>query len=166
MITGPISERRVTGTIDSRREHEDLIPRGAVIAAAFVCAAVIITIAVLGPLLLGVIHYRTGASGISQVMGVDLVNLVLIAPILLIGGILLLARRESAKYFLILTPVTLFSIALEAGVGNEWGNPAYTGNVEQYAWLFIVLIVGSLVLLMGSLSMFTRKDAPRFGRRG
>ena len=43
----------------------------------------------------------------------------------------------------------LLLLALEAGVGQEWGNPAYTGNVERYAWLFIIEIVVALILLVG-----------------
>ncbi len=94
-------------------------------------------------------------------MGVDIVNLILIVPMLLIGGTLLLLRRDGAKYFLILTPLTLFSLALEAGVGQEW--TMYSGNVERYVWLFIIEIIVALVLLVGTLPMFTERDAPRFG---
>lgn len=148
------------------RTREGLLPRGVVVAAAFITAAVLIIMALLGPLVLGIIRYRTSPSGVWQTMGVDLVNLLLIAPILLIGSLLLIARREAAKYFLILTPVTLFSLAVEGGMGQEWGNPAYTGNVEEYAWLFIVEVIGALILLVGVLPMFAEADAPRFGRRG
>ncbi|MDQ1275774.1 MAG: hypothetical protein QG610_1349, partial [Euryarchaeota archaeon] len=92
----------------------------------------------------------------------DLANLVLIAPIQLIGGILCLARRDGSKYLLVLTPITLMYTGLSVGIGQEWSNSAYSGNVENYWWLYGILLIGGLVLLLGSLSMFTEADAPDF----
>ncbi len=149
---------------ESERRREDLLPRGVLVVAAFLGAIVVTLVAVLGPLFLGVIQYRTSQSGIWQGMGVDAVNLLIMVPALVIGGILLLLRRDGAKYFLILTPVTLFSLALEAGAGEEWSR--YPGNVERYAWLFIVEIIVALVLLLGAFPMFTERDAPEFKKRG
>lgn len=151
---------------DDAEGDESLLPRGVLVVAAFLGAAVVAAVAILGPLGLGTIRYRMSQSGIWQAMGVDSVNLFLLVPVLAIGGSLLLLRRDGAKYFLILAPLTLFSLALEAGVGQEWGNPAYTGNVERYAWLFIIEIVVALILLVGTLPMFSDHDVPRFGKRG
>ncbi len=144
----------------SERRREDLLPRSLLIGMAFLGAIVVATAAVLGPLFLGVIQYRTSQSGIWQAMGVDAVNLLIMVPALAIGGALLLLRRDGAKYFLILTPVTLFSLAFEAGAGQEWS--LYPGNAERYAWLFIVEVIVALVLLIGTMPMFSEKDAPRF----
>lgn len=148
------------------RRSEALLPRGVLVVAAFLGAVVVATLAILGPLGLGVLQYRTSQSAIWQITGADAVNLLLIVPVLAIGGILLLLRRDGAKYFLILAPVTLFSLALEGGVGNEWGNPSYTGNIERYAWLYIVEIIVALVLLVGTMPLFSEADAPRFGKKG
>lgn len=148
------------------RDHTALIPGYAVALVAIMCAAALTLTAALGPLEFGVIHYRTSQSGVWQIEGQDLANLVLISPILLIGGALQLARKSSSKYFLILTPITLMYTGLSLGIAQEWGNPAYTGNVENYFWLFLVLVIGGLVLLISSLSMFTEKDAPEFRPRG
>lgn len=146
----------------SESNSELLIPRYVVCIAAFVCAGTLAAMALLGPLGAGSIHYRTSQSGIWQTEGGDLVNLLLIAPILSIGGVLHLLRREAAKYFLILSPMTLIYTGLTAGIGQEWSNPAYTGNVEDFSPLFLILIVGGLLLLVASLSLFTAKDAPEF----
>lgn len=151
-------------TTEGERRGEGLLPRGVIVVAAFLGAAAVAAVAVLGPQGFRVMHYRTSQSGIWQAMGVDAVNLLLIVPVLVIGGILVLLRRDGAKYFLILAPVTLFSLALEAGVGQEWS--LYSGNVERYAVLFIVEIVVALVLLVGTLPLFSASDVPRFGRRG
>ncbi len=141
-----------------------MLPRGAIVAAAFLGAVVVATLAILGPLGLQVIQYPTSQSGRYQTMGVDATNLILMVPALLIGGILLVFGRDSAKYFLILAPVTLFSLALEGGAGEEWS--LYTGNLEQYVWLYLIELIVAVVLLVGVFPMFSDADAPSFSRRG
>ena len=150
---------------DGESESEPLIPRYAVSITAFVCAGALALMALLGPLGTVSIQYRTSQSGIWQTEGGDLVNLLLITPILLIGGVLHVVRRNSSKYFLILPPITLMYTGLSIGIGQEWSNPSYTGNVEDYFWLFMILIIGGLILLVASLSMFTVKDTPMFKPR-
>jgi hypothetical protein len=88
------------------------------------------------------------------------------APLLMIGGVMLLMKRDAAKYFLILTPITLIYTGLSYGIGQEWSNTAYTGNVENYFGFFLVLMIGGLILGMSSLSMFSEADAPEFSPRG
>lgn len=132
---------------------------------AIICGIVLLVIALLGPLMLGEIHYRTSQSAIWQNEGNDIVNLVLIAPLLFIGGTLELARKDCSKYFLILTPITLMYTGISVGVGQEWSNPAITGNIERYAWLFLILVIGGLFLLVGGLSKFTPADAPELRPR-
>jgi hypothetical protein len=146
-------------------EDKPLLPRYFVCAVAFVSAIAMAAIATLGPLVLGSIHYKTSQSGIWQAQGGDFANLVLAVPLLLIGGVLLALKRDGAKYFLILPPLTLIYTGLSLGIGNEWSNPAYTGNVEQYWWLYLTVIIGGLLLLIASMSMFTPKDAPQFKTR-
>ncbi len=143
-----------------------LLPWYAVGSVAILCAIVLALAAVLGPLGTHSIHYRTSQSTLWQLEGADLVNLFVIVPILVIGGVLQLLRRDSSKYFLILTPITLMYTGFSVGIGQEWGNPAYTGNSEQYSWLFMVMVIGGLILLISTLSMFQGADAPRFSRRG
>lgn len=160
------SSPKMSDETRSELAHEHLIPWHITGATAIICAADLITIALLGPVGQGIIQYRTSQSSIWQIIGQDLANLVLIAPILLIGGVLCLAKREGSKYLLILTPITLMYTGLSIGIGQEWSNPAYSGNVEDFWWLFLVLIIGGLILLLGSLSMFTEADAPDFRPRG
>ncbi|HWQ49439.1 MAG TPA: hypothetical protein VN414_10935 [Methanosarcina sp.] len=149
----------------SQLADECLIPWYIIGITAIICAATLVLIAFLGPIGQGIIQYRTSQSCLWQIAGQDLTNLVLIAPILLIGGILCLARRAGSKYLLILTPITLMYTGLSIGIGQEWSNPAYSGNVEDYWWLFGILVIGGLILLLGSLSMFTEADAPDFKPR-
>jgi hypothetical protein len=146
----------------SELPSECLIPWYIIGVTAIICAATLVLIAFLGPVGQEIIQYRTSQSGIWQIAGQDLTNLVLIAPLLLIGGILCLARKTGSKYLLIFTPITLMYTGLSMGIGQEWSNSAYSGNVENYWWLFGILIIGGLILLLGSLSMFTEADAPDF----
>ncbi|MFX0056084.1 MAG: hypothetical protein ACFFAX_16305 [Promethearchaeota archaeon] len=132
---------------------------------AMVCAGILITIAFLGPLGFGVMEHRTSQSAIYQTMGQDLVGLLLMAPLLFIGGLLHLMQREGSKYFLILTPITLIYTGLSYGIGQEWSNVAYSGNIENYFGLFLMLIIGGLILGTSSLSMFGDEDASEFNRR-
>ncbi|HEX9907505.1 MAG TPA: hypothetical protein VGB78_03440 [Thermoplasmata archaeon] len=152
----------------SQRQAWDglLLPWYVVGVTALISGVVLMAISLLGPLWLGSIQYRTSQSGIWQIEGGDLVNLVLMVPLLLVGGVLQLLRRGSSKYFLVLTPLTLMYVGLSIGLGQEWGNPAYTGNVESYSWLYFVVIIGGLLLLISTLSMFRPEDAPDFKPRG
>ncbi len=155
----------MTGEADlAESRREGLLPRGVLVVTALLGALVVAALAILGPLVLKVIVYPTSVSGTYQTMGVDATNLIVMVPVLVIGGILLLLRRDSAKYFLILAPVTLFSLALEAGAGEEWS--LYAGNLERYAWLYIIEIIVALVLLVGVFPLFSDVDVPSFPRRG
>lgn len=152
-------------TTQVAHDSEPLLPWYVVSIAAFVSAIALAAVAILGPLMLGTIEYRTSQSGIWQIQGGDLVNLFLVVPILLIGGVLHTMRRPGSKYFLILPPLTLMYTGLSIGIGQEWGNPEYSGNVEQYAALYLTLIIGGLVLLVGNMPLFSPADAPEFKRK-
>ncbi|MHA2210352.1 MAG: hypothetical protein ACXABV_14410 [Candidatus Thorarchaeota archaeon] len=145
-------------------KHE-IFERYVIGVVAIVCAGILIAIALLGPLGFGIMEHRTSQSAIYQTMGQDLVGILLMAPLLLIGGFLHLVNREGSKYFLILTPITLIYTGLSYGIGQEWSNVAYSGNIEDYFWLFVMLIIGGLILGMSSLSMFNEKDVPEFNTR-
>ena len=115
----------------------------------------------MGPLGLELIEHRTSQSAIYQTQGQDLVNLLLLAPLCLIGGVLHLRRKENSKYFLILVGIYIFLYTgLAYGIGQEW--TMYPGNIESFFCLFYVFIIGGLILFISSLSMFTEDDAPDF----
>ena len=118
--------------------------------------------AAMGPLWLEIIQYRTSPSAIYQFIGQDMVNLFIMAPVCIIGGILRLLGRDLAKYLLILTPPYLIYTILSFGMGMEWSHPAYTGNSEHYFFLFLGLLIGGFLLLFDSLGQFsgTAKGRP------
>ena len=153
------SESAVEGSGDG------LIPPVVLSGTALLAAGALACIALLGPLFLGSIRYPTSQSAIWQAEALDLVDLALMVPLLLAGAALHLWGRPSAKYFLALPAMNLFYVGLGYGVGEEWGNPAYTGNSYQFAPLFLLLLPAALVLTLGSLSLFQDRDAPRLERR-
>lgn len=146
-----------------RTVEEELIPWYVTGAVAILCAAVLVAMAVLGPSGTGDLMYRSSRSGIWQIMGQDLADLFLLAPLLLIGGALQLMRKDISKYFLVLTPLTLMYTGLSLGIGQEW--TAHDGNVEAYFWMFLALIVGGLLLLIGVLPQFGQGEGAGFRRK-
>ena len=143
-----------------------LIPSKVLGVTAIICASALVTITVLGPVGLGVIHYRISQSGLYQTEGFDITDLTLMAPILLVGGVLALLRKGSAKYFLILPPLTLFYTGLAFGTGQEYSNPAMPGNVQNYFGLYLTLMIGGIILLLGAITSFAPRDAPKLNVRG
>ncbi len=111
--------------------------------------------AMMGPLWLGTIQYKTSPSAVYQFIGQDMVNLFLMAPICIIGGVMRLMKRPLAKYMLIMTPPYIIYTILSFGMGMEWSHPAYTGNSEQYFFLFLGILIGGFILLFDSLGSFS-----------
>lgn len=126
---------------------------------------VLLILAISGPLFFDRINYRTSESAIYQTIGQDITNIVLLAPLLILGGTLLLLSHPSAKNLLILPPIYLIYMGLSYGIGMEWSDPRYTGNSHQYFWLFLILIISGLILTMKVPSMFDKSDTPDFNRR-
>jgi hypothetical protein len=127
---------------------------------------VLIYLAIQGPLFLGSISYKTAEVINNQLIGQDAVNLFLLSPILIIGGIALLLRKAYAKYLLIATPLFLIYYALSYTIGWEWSSPDYTGNSERLTFLFLFVLVAALMILLYSLSVFPKNVAARFKKGG
>jgi hypothetical protein len=127
---------------------------------------VLIYLAIQGPLFLGSISYKTAEVINNQLIGQDAVNLFLLSPILIIGGIALLLRKAYAKYLLIATPLFLIYYALSYTIGWEWSSPDYTGNSERLMFLFLFVLVAALMILLYSLSVFPKNVAARFKKGG
>jgi hypothetical protein len=75
-----------------------------------------------------------------------------------------LVDKPAAKYFLILTPVTLIYKGLSYGLGQEYS--LYAGNIEQYCVYFLVMVIAGLIIGMKAISLFKEDDAPDFSKRG
>ncbi|QEE17528.1 hypothetical protein DSAG12_03365 [Promethearchaeum syntrophicum] len=149
---------------DEKEEKFQTYDRSLLGITSIICGIIIVVLAILGPLFLNIINYKTSQSGIWQVLGQDLANLILLAPICIVGGILHLKKREAAKYFLILPAITLIYTGLSYGIGQEWNHPELLGNynVEKFFWIYLILIIGGLIMIIFSLPLFNQSDVPKF----
>lgn len=134
--------------------------------AAVVSGAILIYLAVQGPLIAGRIHYKTADLINNQLVGQDVVNLVLLSPMLIFGGLALLFRKTAAKYILIMTPLFLFYYVLSYTIGCEWSAPAYSGNSEKYFFHFLFVLITAVIILLYTLSVFPRNRSARFPKMG
>lgn len=133
---------------------------------ALLCGVVLAYLAILGPLFLGVVRYRTAKVINNQLIGQDLVNLFLLSPALLLGGLGLLFKKSFAKYILMATPLYLIYYSLSYTIGWEWGSSRYIGNNEKFTLYFLFILVGAVLILFYSLSIFPRGSFPRLRSRG
>jgi hypothetical protein len=137
-----------------RSEKLSAFERIFISAIAIASGLMIAYLSIMGPLVLDKIIYRTSLSGIYQIQGQDLANLLLISPLLIIGGILLFLKKKSCRYLLILTPVNVIYYVLSYVLGMEWSNPEYTGNIEKYTYYFLFLLISAFLILLYTLPSF------------
>jgi hypothetical protein len=133
---------------------------------ALATGALLIYLAIQGPLFLGAIRYKTAAVVNNQIVGQDLVNLFLLSVISITGGIALWFKKPVAKYLLITTPLYLIYYVLSYTIGWEWSSPLYAGNSEKYFFHFLFILVAALIIMLYSLSVFPRDRVARFGKIG
>jgi len=125
----------------------------------------LVYLAVLGPLLLGVIRYKTAATAIYQIMGQDLVNLVLLSVLAIVGGIALILKKDFSRFLILSTPLYLIYYVLSYTVGLEWSSTLYSGNSEKYSWHFLFILIASVITLLYALSIFPKSLKPTFRKR-
>ncbi|MGQ9800501.1 MAG: hypothetical protein ACUVRL_02375 [Candidatus Saccharicenans sp.] len=123
---------------------------------------ILIYLAIMGPLIKGEIRYRTPEVINNQLLGQDLVNLAVLAPLLVIGGLLLWFKKKAAIYLLTATPLFLIYYALSYTIGWEWNGPKYPGNNERYFFYFLLILIAALLIMLYSLSVFPKKVLGRF----
>ncbi len=126
---------------------------------------ILIYLAIIGPAFLGQIHYKTAEVINNQLVGQDIVNMFLLSPILIIGGIALFLKKQIARYLLIVTPLFLIYYVLSYTIGWEWSSAQYKGNSETYTFYFLFILISSLVILLYSLSIFPANVESKFNRK-
>ncbi len=135
---------------------------------ALLTALVLVIISILGPLGSKNIIYRTSITGTNQLIGQDLINLIFIAPICLIAGVLQLRKHRHAKFYLNFPGIYLVYSGLVYAIGSEWGNPLYDSleaNSHHFVWLFLYLSISGVILLIYSFSKFTTEDSPLLSKK-
>ena len=133
---------------------------------SLITAVILVFLAVQGPLVRGAITYKTAEVINNQLVGQDIVNLVLLVPLLLGGAVGLLSRKTWARSLLIATPLFLIYYALSYTIGWEWSSPVYSGNSERHTFLFLFVLVAALVILLYTLAVFPKNATARFKKGG
>lgn len=126
----------------------------------------LIFLAIEGPLFLQHIRYKTADIVNNQVVAQDFINMFMLAPIIIIGGVMLIFRKRISKYLLIITPLYLIYYVLSYTIGWEWSSTKYTGNSQLYTFYFLFILISSLVILLYSLSIFPKNVESTFKKKG
>jgi hypothetical protein len=124
----------------------------------------LVYLALMGPLYLNRIHYKTHPLIINQLLGQDIVNLVIMSPLLIVAGFNLFSKSRLSKYLLIMTPLYLIYYAISYAIGWEWMAQGYSGNSEKYFFCFIFILISSVLFLLYSLHTFPRHVKSLFKR--
>jgi hypothetical protein len=154
--------------MDQATEHDfgTTFERTFVGLTAVLAGLTLVFLAVRGPLVLDSIRYKTAEVINNQLVGQDLVNLVVLSPLLIIGGAGLLRRKSYAKDLLIATPLFLMYYALSYSIGWEWSSPRYSGNSEELTFHYLFVLVAALIILLYTLAVFPKDAVARFKRTG
>jgi hypothetical protein len=126
----------------------------------------LIYLAVQGPLWLNHIRYKTHPIVINQLLGQDVVNLFVMSPLLIVGGILLILKKQLAKYFLILSPLYLLYFTLSYMIGWEWMGQNYSGNSHLYFFHFLFVLISAFLILLYTLHIFPKHVTNSFSKKG
>jgi hypothetical protein len=133
---------------------------------SIVSGIILIYLAIEGPLFLNQIKYKTADIINNQLIGQDFVNVFLLSPILIIGGITLFLKKQLSRYLLIITPLYLIYYVLSYTIGWEWGSQKYTGNSQVYTFYFLFILISSLIILLYSISIFPKNVKSNFKKMG
>jgi hypothetical protein len=126
----------------------------------------LIYLAIEGPLFLNHIRYKTADIINNQLVAQDFVNMFLLGPLLIAGGITLFLRKRISAYLLAMTPLFLIYYVLSYTIGWEWSSDKYVGNSQQYTFHFLFILISSLIILLYSLSQFPSKTESTFRKKG
>ena len=114
----------------------------------FTLAALIVGYAVLGPLILNVIHFRTSVSGLNQVRGGDLAALVVVVPVCVGVGVLAWRGHRAAPVLALAPAFFAMYTYSQLILGNEYLH--LPGNIERFFPLLLsMFIVAAAVAMLG-----------------
>jgi len=133
---------------------------------AITTGIILIYLAIEGPLFLHHIRYKTADFVNNQLVAQDFINMFILAPIIIIGGVMLFFKKRISQYLLIITPLYLIYYVLSYTIGWEWSSTKYTGNSQLYTFHFLFILISSLVILLYSLSIFPKNVENTFRKKG
>jgi hypothetical protein len=125
--------------------------------------ALVATSAVLGPLLLDVLHYRTSASGLDQIRGSDLAALAVVAPLCVWVGTLARNGHPAAPVLALAPGGLAVYIWTQLLLGSEWGR--FPGNVEWFAPLLLAVVGVGVAVTVRATRALRAQPRLRWSRR-
>ncbi len=149
-----MNERKDTTATPTREDgrHREVTLGVALLLLGTGAAAV----ALLGPLVLGLLRYHASAGAVNQIVGGDVAGLVLVAPVALAAGLLVLSGRRLAAV-LGLGPAA-YGLYMYSQLALGGDTFRYPGNSERYFLLFVALFVIAGIVLLRT---WTTVDAAR-----
>jgi hypothetical protein len=96
-------------------------------------------VAVLGPLVTGVIEYHVSETAVNQIVGGDVAGLVLVAPVSIIAGILVWRGHLAGPVLALGPAVCGLYMYSQLALGNDISR--YAGNSERFFPLYLGLFV-------------------------
>jgi len=106
----------------------------------------VVVYAVLGPLVLDVIHFRTSVSGLNQIRGGDLAALVVVVPVCMTVGWLAWRGHPAAPVLALAPAIFAMYTYSQLILGNEFLH--LPGNVERFFPLLLaVFLLAAAVVL-------------------
>lgn len=158
MTQTAISRNEATSTAIKTRRHLWSLGIGQVLLG--LGAAVV---ALLGPLVAGVIEYHASEGAVNQVVGGDVAGLLLVAPVSILAGILTL-RGHTAGPVIALGPA-LYALYTYAQLALGGDVVRYPGNSEQFFGLYLGLFVLAGLITVSTWSYIDPTRLPGTSRR-
>ncbi|GIM89975.1 hypothetical protein [Paractinoplanes toevensis] len=97
------------------------------------------TVAVLGPLVSGVLRYRTSPTSLNQIIGGDAAVLVVVAPVTVAVGVLAWRGHPAAPVLALAPSILVVYTYTQLILGNEFLR--WPGNVERFFPLMLAVFV-------------------------
>lgn len=125
--------------------------------------ALVIVYAVLGPLVLDVIHFRTTASGLNQIRGGDLAALVVVVPVCMAVGWLAWQGHPAAPVLALAPAIFAMYMYSQLILGNEFLQ--LPGNVERFFGLLLAMFLLATVVAVRGWGLARPEELPSSTRR-
>jgi hypothetical protein len=131
--------------------------------ALFLLGGLVLLYAVLGPLILDVIHFRTSVSGLNQIRGGDLAALVVVVPVCFAVGWLARRGHPAAPVLALAPAIFAMYTYSQLILGNEYLQRP--GNVERFFPLLLALFVLAAAVALRCWGLARPEDLPSSSRR-
>ena len=132
-------------------------------AGLLALAALIVVYAVLGPLILDVIHFRTSVSGLNQVRGGDLAAMVVVVPVCVAVGMLAWRGHRAAPVLALAPAFFAMYTYSQLILGNEYLR--LPGNIERFFPLLLAMFILAAAVTVRGWALAKPEELPASSRR-